>query len=224
MDKDERILVLENVIAQMLKPLKNVPFDLLIKGLSGKRVLKFDASLAVDMAFLKILEDVVLAVHAAVSATPIARPRPNEVGNDIEPFVQQALKLAGCVSETPSGASGKKKSTGYPDLLVFDPNKRPIYLECKTYSESSIDTSFRAFYLSPSTDFKISHDAQHLLVAFEMIVIGRNGLNNLYVPKNAKIISLEDLLCDVKYEFNASNRGLYQNSRVLREISFILSD
>jgi hypothetical protein len=47
----------------------------------------------------------------------ILRPRPNEVGNDIEKFVRDALNSKGLNADSPKGTSGKKKSMGYPDIL-----------------------------------------------------------------------------------------------------------
>ena len=103
-------------------------------------------------------------------------------------------------------------------MLVQGSGCAPAYIECKTFSLANADTSFRAFYLSPSDDFKITVDAKHLLVAFEMEVVGRTSPNNLYVPRRAKVISLESLACDVKYEFNASNNALYQQTKLLLDV------
>ena len=42
MDDKERLAVLENVLVQMLKPVRGIPFDVIIKSLSENTVIKFD--------------------------------------------------------------------------------------------------------------------------------------------------------------------------------------
>ncbi len=57
---------------------------------------------------------------------------PNEVGNDIEPFIKRALNSLNLNADVPTGPSGSKKATGYPDILFWF-NKKPYYLECTTF-------------------------------------------------------------------------------------------
>ena len=76
----------------------------------------------------------------------ILRPRPNEVGNDIEPYIGNALSLLGLNADIPIGLSGHKKSTGYPDVLFWF-NNNPYYLECKTYNINNIETTQRLKFL-----------------------------------------------------------------------------
>lgn len=45
----------------------------------------------------------------------------------------------------------------------------------------------------------------------------REGENNIYKCKSWKILSLENLLVDVKYEFNSDNLRLYSENLVLAE-------
>jgi len=73
------------------------------------------------------------------------RSRPNEVGNDIEPYIKSALNSLGLNADVPIGPKGRKKSTGYPDILFWF-NKSPYYLECKTYNIENIETTQRSFY------------------------------------------------------------------------------
>ena len=40
MDDKQRIVVLEGVLAQMLKPVRGVPFNIIIKSLAEKEVIK----------------------------------------------------------------------------------------------------------------------------------------------------------------------------------------
>lgn len=107
------------------------------------------------------------------------RPRPNEVGNDIEPFVAKALNDLGYEAGKPKTKGGKGKTTAYPDLYFIDGAGRLSYLECKTFNIKNVDTTQRSFYLSPSEDSKVSADAHHFVLSFEIYVAGRKGSNNI---------------------------------------------
>ena len=74
--------------------------------------------------------------------------RPNEAGNEIEPFVKAALLSQGLKAQTPVTANGKAKASGYPDIEII--GDIPCYLECKTYNLKNVETTQRAFYFSPS--------------------------------------------------------------------------
>jgi hypothetical protein len=69
--------------------------------------------------------------------------------------------------------------------------------------------------LSPSEDFKVTRDAHHFVISYEIYVDGRVGRNNVYKCRSWKILSLEDLSVDVKYEFNSDNLRLYSKDLVL---------
>ena len=216
--QNDRIEQLEKVVEQMLRPIRGVPFDLVIKAFSGFSVISVDPDDEKDQKLLASIAQAAHDVRGEIVRSPINRPRANEVGNDIEPFVRSALLRLGFEVEIPKGKSGRRKTTGYPDFLLTGPDGRRTYLECKTFSEANADTTFRAFYLSPSDDFKVGMDARHLLLDFEMVATPVPSGGAAYVPVRAKLISLENLLCDVKYEFNASNRRLYRQSGSLFDI------
>jgi len=146
-----------------------------------------------------------------VQANRIERPRPNEVGNDMEPFVIDALKAVGLDAATPKTRDGKGKSTGYPDVRI-ETDGLPIYFEVKTYAAKNHDTTQRSFYLSPSNDPKVVEDAFHLIVGFE---IEREG--NHYWPVAFEIVDLYGLDCDMKSEFNSDNKRLYEPDRILAQ-------
>ena len=88
-------------------------------------------------------------------------------------------------------------------------NNKPYYLECKTYNIENIKTTQRSFYFSPSDEFKVIYDAPHFLLSFEIYVAGERGRNHIYKCKHYKILSLESLSLDVKYEFNSDNQRMY---------------
>jgi len=157
-DKDY-IVRLENVIKQMLTPLKDIPFNLVIESMTGKKVISFDFKNSEHKDVLGLLKQAALQAGKAINKTGILRPRPNEVGNDIEPFVKKALTDLNLNADIPTVPSGNKKSTGYPDILFWF-NSVPYYLECKTYNAENIATTQRSFYFSPSDEFKVIYDAR----------------------------------------------------------------
>lgn len=208
---------LEHVIKQMLKPLKGIPLNLVIEALCDKKIIPFDRSNSKDQQMLEKLKRVCITAGAEVNKKGIIRSRPNEVGNDIEPFIKGALKLIGYQAYTPRTRTGKSKAAGYPDIEFIDEFGRANYLECKTYNIENISTTQRSFYLSPSEEFKITKDAHHLVVSFEIFVADTRGRNYVFNCRSWKIISIENLLVDVKYEFNSDNRRLYANELLLAE-------
>lgn len=211
MANDEYIKKLENVIKQMLQPLKDIPFNLVIESMTGKKVISFDSTSSDHKDVLKLLKQSALNAGKEINKTGILRPRPNEVGNDIEPYVRDALNSSGLKSDIPTCQNGNKKATGYPDI-IFWYKDNPYYLECKTYNIKNIDTTQRSFYFSPSDEFKVIYDAPHFILSFEIYVAGEMGNKNIYKCKHYKILSIESLSLDVKYEFNSDNKRMYSGS------------
>lgn len=209
MNKDTYTKRLENIIKQMLQPLKDIPFNLVIEALTGKKVVPFDFKNLEHKNVLKLLKEVAVTVGKEINKKGILRSRPNEVGNDIEPYVKKALNsIKGIKADTPIATTGHKKFTGYPDILFWYKNK-PYYLECKTYNLNNISTTQRSFYLSPSEEFKVVYDAPHFIISFEIYVAGEKGTKHIYKCKHYKILSIESLSLDVKYEFNSDNKRMY---------------
>jgi len=204
---------LEGVIAQMLKPLKGLQFNVVIEGLSGFKIIPYDNSDTKDITLLKNLIKVAEIVGHSINKQGIFRPRPNEVGNDIEPFIKDALNKIGYKANTPITKSGKKKSQGYPDIEFIDEFGRINYLECKTFNIKNIASTQRSFFVSPSGDFKINADAHHFAICYEM----RKEKNNIFKCNNWKIINLETLVLDVKHEFNSNNARMYNEKLILAE-------
>ncbi|MEJ5352108.1 MAG: hypothetical protein WHS65_11005 [Melioribacteraceae bacterium] len=210
MANDDYTKRLENVIKQMLQPLKNIPFNLVIEALTGKKVLLFDFNDVEHQKVLAKLKDVALLAGKKINQIGILRQRPNEVGNDIEKFVKEAFDEKQLEADRPTSSSGRKKSTGYPDIIFWF-NNNPYYLECKTYNIKNISTTQRSFYFSPSNEFKVIYDAPHFLLAYEIYVSDKKGKKNIYKCRSYKVLSLETVSVDVKYEFNSDNKRLYSN-------------
>lgn len=122
---------LENIIKQMLQPLKDIPFNLVIEAMTGKKVISFDFSIQDHKEVLELLKKAAINAGKEIDKTGILRPRPNEVGNDIEPYVRKSLNDLGLNADIPTTLNGHKKSTGYPDVIFWYKSK-PYYLECKT--------------------------------------------------------------------------------------------
>lgn len=208
---------LENVIKQMIRPLRGIPFKLVIEALSGHKIVPFDENNKMDKIVLEKLIGVAIKAGKEINKRGIKRPRSNEVGNDIEPIVKAAIKKLGYKADTPITSNGNRKNTGYPDIEFIDEFSRTNYLECKTYNIGSLETTLRSFYLSPAEEFKITKDAHHFIISFEIYVAKRQGKMNIYKCREWKILKLEDLMVDVKYEFNADNCRLYSKNLILAE-------
>lgn len=203
---------LKKLISEMLKPLDEVEFSPVIEGITGYKVKKYNSRSNKDRAILEQLKKMADIVLKEVNKNGIESSRANEVGNKIEPFVKDALNSLGLKADTPKTQNGKKQSSGYPDLSFYDKNDRLNYLECKTYNIKNINTSQRSFYLSPSTNPKISEEAHHFGISFEIFKD-----KNIYKVKSWKILDLYWLKLKIKYEFNADNKTLYSKDLILAE-------
>jgi hypothetical protein len=128
----------EGIIDQMLTPLRGLPFHLVIKKLSGHDVVAVDRVEEKDRQLVTGLEKAIGICAREIATRPIKRPRPNEVGNDVESFVRAALEKVGFRVERPQSRSGAAKAVGYPDILLYDSFDRPTYVECKTYDADTV--------------------------------------------------------------------------------------
>lgn len=129
MDDKERLQILENALAHMLRPVRDVPFSVVIKSLAGQKVIRIDKSDPEDAELLRRLETAIRLCGAELGAKPIRRSRPNEVGNDVEAYVMRALPSAGLRAERPASKGGLAKAVGYPDILLRDGQNRATYIE-----------------------------------------------------------------------------------------------
>jgi len=180
-NQDDYIRQLEETISRFLEPMKGIPFPIAIKTLTGYKVLSFDVTLDSNKKLLGQLKKAAQLAGQKAFQEGIFTARPNEAGNNIEPFVVEALRRVGLKADKPVSKSGKKKSAGYPDIQIEDQLGRIAYLDCKTYNALSKDQSFRTFYFSPSEDPKITRDAFHLLMSFELDTAERKG-KKAFIP------------------------------------------
>ena len=218
-EQEKYIKELEKTISQFLKPLKNIPFKIAIKAISGCKVIPFDKNNPEDRQLLKDLIEATKIAAKNANQKGIFTRRENEVGNHIEPFMIEALNKIGLKADRPKTKEGKKKATGYSDIFVIDRNGRPNYIECKTYNERNYQSTQRSFYFSPAerpTDFKVIYDARHLIVSFKIEKAERNG-KKAFVPVYWKIFSTDNLLGQIKHEFNSTNKQMYRKEALLAE-------
>jgi len=214
--QEEYIRQLEEVIAKFLEPMKGIPFPVAIKALTGFNVLSFDPLIVQNRKLLHQLSKAAKFAGEKVVKEGIFTARPNEAGNHIEPFVIEALRQVGLKADKPVSKGGRRKTAGYPDIEIEDQDGRIIYLDCKTYNTKTKNQSFRTFYFSPSDDPKITKDAFHLLISFELNIAKRKG-KRAFIPISWQIYTLDKLLIQVKHEFNASNKELYTKKALLAE-------
>lgn len=215
-NQKEYIKQLEQAISRFLEPLKGIPFPVAIKSLTGFKVLAFDISIDHNKKLLEQLSKAAKIGGQKAYQEGIFAARPNEAGNHIEPFVIEALRHVGLEADKPISKSGKKKAAGYPDIQIEDKEGIIIYLDCKTFNTLTKDQSFRTFYFSPSKDPKITKDAFHLLMSFELDIDERKG-ERAFIPISWQIYTLDKLLIQIKHEFNASNKDLYTKEALLAQ-------
>jgi len=202
---DEYTRNLEETLKKFLAPVRDIPFTVVIRVLSGHRIVPIRENGRWAENFIIRLEKAIQMAGTHAQKEGIRTKRPNEAGNKIEGFVLKGLKSVGIPAQRPFTRSGKKKSAGYPDFEL-EWKGAPVYLECKTFNADEERVGgLRVFYLSPSEDFKITRDAPHILAAFGM----KKKRENLFVPVSYEIYTLENLMVNLKHEFNASAQELY---------------
>jgi len=183
-------------------------FHEVIKELTGYDVIRVAEATVTTDRLLGILDQVSRKAGSDMIENPIVRPRPNEVGNDIEHRIQTALRNEDGVSVVPMSYS-----TGYPDIKVnLTDIQETIFIECKTFGIGKGALAMRSFYLSPGPAIrsKIDCDALHVVISYEM---QRSG--DIYTPCFYKLVDLYDLPCRLKEEWQSTNRYLYDECRVL---------
>ena len=166
-----------------------------------KQVIPLNRRSPKDRALLKDTHRVALQVCNSLQQAPIVSKRVNEVGNKIEkPVIDSFNRLQKYNASVPLG-----KPSGYPDILLQDKGGRYTYIECKTYNADNLKSTLRSFYFSPSDNFKVVHDARHLVIGFEIVNISEQR----YRPVGFKLVDAYDLQCTLKEEWNSSNKLLY---------------
>lgn len=189
---------------------RRIPFKEVIQATTQHRIVDFDSH---NPAHAELRQRILKAAQLAgekARREGIATARANEAGNAMETFVKAAFAECGLEARTPARSGGGAQAAGYPDLEIA--GAVPCYLELKTFNATTANTTQRSFYYSPSERPKVTRDALHLLLAFQMEKIVHDS-ETRFQPVRWKLVSLEDLEVELKFEFNQSNRGLYDPAR-----------
>lgn len=210
----EYVEELENIIKQMIAPLKQIPLKLVLESISGKKVIPFDKDNSQHKKLLgKLKKAAKFACQNINNAGGIVSPRVNEVGNKVELPIKEALCQVGFKdADIPVNKKGVKQSSGYPDL-GFSFGDLNVYVECKTYSKKNIATTQRSFYLSPTEAFKVTKDAIHIVISIEI----EQKSVGVFTAMAWKIVQIERIKVDVKREFNSDNKRMYSAENILAD-------
>lgn len=184
------------------------PFHRIIKELTGWDVIPASKARVGHNELLSILESVANRAAQEVIDNSIVQDRPNEAGNNIEDYVEDALR-----EEITIEIRDMRQKSGYPDIKSqIAATREVVFIECKIFNSKTRDSTQRTFYLSdgPAIREKVDCDAIHVAISYEMNQTGKE-----YRPHAYKIIDLYDLPCKLKKEWNSNNRYLYDDCRVL---------
>lgn len=177
-------------------------FETIVENAFGKRVISWDGSHRDE------LENSIRIGVDQFNRSGSSADRMNEVGTLLEDCLRGAMTESGLAVGIPKTRSGRVQRSGYPDLRL-ELDKRVYYIEVKTFSTSSIGSSQRTFYVSNSVDPKVTEDAVHLLIGFEV----DKKSDDSYRVIRFLCRDIRKLACKVKIEFNASNLDMYQDLR-----------
>lgn len=197
---------LRETLAELSRLEKPIPFKEVIQAATHHRILDFNTNNAAHVALKTRIEQAAELAAANARKDGLFANRANEAGNHIEKFVRAALREVGLDARVPVNTAGEAQATGYPDVEIL--GNPPCYLELKTYNASTVNTTQRTFYFSPSEHPKVTHDALHLLLGFQLERMQRDG-RTAFVPVHWKLVTLQGLRVHLKFEFNQNNRGLY---------------
>lgn len=197
--------------------LEGVPFREVVKAATGRDILPVKPEAPEDRALLdhvaKAADELLRRLNAPDSpARGLARV--NEVSRLAEDHLRELLNSGDFSCEFPRPAGGRAaRRSGYPDLrLTHLPSGRVTYLDPKLFEETSRRSSLRTFYYEPKTlTGKITDDARHLLLG-----VSHDGRDGAWTFLKWELLDLYTLRVRLKAEFQASNRDLYQNERILR--------
>jgi hypothetical protein len=221
--------------------LRGIPFSELIFYTTGRKVLPFETSNAVDRRVAKAISAVCNETMNRLNASDSEIQnidRINEVSSHFEDTLRELLNAtAGLQCDFPLTAEGKVQRSGYPDLRITDlGSKRVFYLDPKLYAAGSRDSSFRTFYFEPkkSTN-KVRDDAVHFVVGFEHAPRetasfspnaggSASPLARRSSAEAAKatwkftrwdLVDLSRFIVKLKAEFQGSNRDMYRPEAIV---------
>ena len=194
---------------RLIRGAKNMFFRTVIKSSSGYDIIKLEGDYLKAAKIIKnTIEKSFLSINMSVKKN--CRGRTNELSNYLEGVLKNVInhKIKGFEATIPK-AGNKKRSAGYPDLLIKFDHDKFIYVEVKIYQKKTLNSSLRTFYFKPSEQDKIMRSCPHILIGFEVESLGEDNRSPFNV-NSFKIIDLYDLKVTLKPEFNASNPMIYK--------------
>lgn len=212
-----------NTIKQYKRDLEDVTFMDVIKAATNQEVVVFDIKNSNHASILTDLRKICDLIKIKFTGSPITRAlftqwrgrsvnafRNNEVGDYCEFLMKdffdnnkkQLLAIKEIISLT---------DKGYPDLKAIDKNNETIYLEIKATSRPN-EGSPRDFYFSlgSASERKINAKGLHILIGFITTQIP-DGFN----ITDFKIVDISRIKVSLKPEFNADNRGIYNDDTLI---------
>ncbi|MBL9116563.1 MAG: hypothetical protein JNJ83_16270 [Verrucomicrobiaceae bacterium] len=196
--------------------LGKVSLSEVVEATTGHKTLSFDTK--TDAVAQRTLAAVTNALRTVLSranspTSPLGRvSRINETSRFFEDGLREVLNATpGFQCTIPRTKQGKEMRSGYPDLrLVHLETGRVTYLDPKVYAADSEGSSFRTFYFEPSEGTgKINDDAHHLILG-----IAHDGKGKPWHFIGWKVVDVSTLKLQLKAEFNASNRDVYEPGAV----------
>lgn len=197
--------------------LDEIPFADVVAATSGTLVLPVDPLDPVDQAMVTHLQNALNTCleHITDPGHPIHEVgRVNEISRHVEDNLLDLLNTnPAFVCQIPLNASGEHQRSGYPDLrLEHLESGRVFYVDPKIYKSGSETSSFRTFYFEPKgATNKLLDDASHLIVG----IAHAGKVDNLWQLSSWQIVDLYSFKVQLKAEFQASNRDLYQKTAVI---------
>ncbi len=170
-------------------------FKDVIESIENHKVLPFNNQSLLDL-FKQAAQNTITTINSA----PLFKGRPNEFGNLVQWNFEKECVNLGMDYHSPTDASGRVKTSGYPDGFI-NFNNYLSYVEIKTFDFSKKRQTLRSFFYSPSRSSKIIHDASHLLIGFatQNLKLVDFHITDMYVKK---VI--------LKLEFNQNNKEIYK--------------
>jgi hypothetical protein len=196
--------------------LKSVPFSEVVYAATGKRLLPLNLTNDMDRELVGKISTAMDAVLKKLN-TPDSPAQQKRRINEVSALFETAMKaelnaIVGFECDFPKTASGTRQRSGYPDLrLVEKKTGRVLYLDPKLFESGSRSSSLRTFYFEPKRETnKILEDAHHLIVGFE-----HDGKNGAWKFLGWELVDLASFRVQLKAEFQASNRDLYQSEAII---------
>jgi hypothetical protein len=194
-----------------------IPFGFVIESVTGHRVLAFDPTNAVDAEVSRRVGEALDRVLRQMNGTnsPLRSvKRINEASRFFETAIREELNtFDGITCTVPMTEEGRTQRSGYPDLrLVHRSSGRVFFLDPKLRGPKARASSLRTFYYEPRfATNKVLDDAVHLLVGIEH----DGAAAGQWTFTRWELVDLSSLKLELKAEFQASNRDLYQPATIV---------